>query len=205
MFADQLMYTGFHYATRAGVSIGIDDMVIPEQKTKILAAAEQEVKEIQEQYASGLVTNGERYNKVVDIWSRTNDQVAKAMMDKLGTEEVDERRRARRSTQKSFNSIFMMADSGARGSRGADPPARRHARPDGQAGRLDHRDADHGELPRRPERPAVLHLDARRPQGSGRHGVEDRELRLPDASSRRRGAGPRGHRSRLRHRRTASR
>ena len=91
VFADQLMYTGFHYATRAGVSIGVDDMVVPEQKTKILAAAEHEVKEIQEQYASGLVTNGERYNKVVDIWSRTNDQVAKAMMDKLGVEDVTTR------------------------------------------------------------------------------------------------------------------
>jgi DNA-directed RNA polymerase subunit beta' len=88
VFADQLMYTGFHYATRAGVSIGVDDMVVPTQKTKILATAEREVKEIQEQYSSGLVTNGERYNKVVDIWSRTNDQVAKAMMEKLGTDEV---------------------------------------------------------------------------------------------------------------------
>ena len=88
VFADQLMYTGFHYATRAGVSFGIDDIVIPEQKTKLVAAAEREVKEIQDQYASGLVTNGERYNKVVDIWSRANDQVAKAMMEKLGTEEA---------------------------------------------------------------------------------------------------------------------
>jgi DNA-directed RNA polymerase subunit beta' len=79
------MYTGFHYATRASVSFGIDDIVIPEQKTKIVAAADREVKEIQDQYASGLVTNGERYNKVVDIWSRANDQVAKAMMEKLGT------------------------------------------------------------------------------------------------------------------------
>ena len=96
VFADQLMYTGFHYATRAGVSIGVDDMVVPEQKQKILGAAEHEVKEIQEQYASGLVTNGERYNKVVDIWSRTNDQVAKAMMEKLGSEEVESCDRARR-------------------------------------------------------------------------------------------------------------
>src|SRR5271168_1891839 len=90
VFADQLMYTGFQYATRAGVSIGVDDMVVPQQKTKILATAEKEVKEIQEQYSSGLVTNGERYNKVVDIWSRTNDQVAKAMMEKLGTDEVSD-------------------------------------------------------------------------------------------------------------------
>ena len=115
VFADQLMYTGFHYATRAGVSIGVDDMVVPLQKTKILGSAEREVKEIQEQYASGLVTNGERYNKVVDIWSRTNDQVAKAMMDKLGVEDVTTAK-GEAAVQKSFNSIYMMADSGARGS-----------------------------------------------------------------------------------------
>jgi len=115
VFADQLMYTGFHYATRAGVSIGVDDMIVPEQKSRILGAAEHEVKEIQEQYASGLVTNGERYNKVVDIWSRTNDQVAKAMMAKLGSEFVADAA-GKRVEQKSFNSIFMMSDSGARGS-----------------------------------------------------------------------------------------
>jgi DNA-directed RNA polymerase subunit beta' len=115
VFADQLMYTGFHYATRAGVSIGVDDMVVPQNKTKILSTAEREVKEIQEQYSSGLVTNGERYNKVVDIWSRTNDQVAKAMMEKLGTDEVTDIK-GNKVRQKSFNSIFMMADSGARGS-----------------------------------------------------------------------------------------
>jgi len=115
VFADQLMYTGFAYATRAGVSIGIDDMVVPEQKVKILAGAEIEVKEIQGQYSSGLVTDGERYNKVVDIWSRTNDQVAKAMMEKLGTEEAVDAK-GNKQRQKSFNSIFMMADSGARGS-----------------------------------------------------------------------------------------
>jgi DNA-directed RNA polymerase subunit beta' len=115
VFADQLMYTGFHYATRSGVSFGIDDIVIPEQKTRIVTAADNEVKEIQDQYASGLVTNGERYNKVVDIWSRANDQVAKAMMEKLGSEDATDLR-GRTHRQKSFNSIFMMADSGARGS-----------------------------------------------------------------------------------------
>ncbi|EXJ13751.1 DNA-directed RNA polymerase subunit beta' [Imhoffiella purpurea] len=95
VFADQIMYLGFRMATRAGVSIGLDDMEVPSDavdakmdKGSLLAAAEAEVQEIQQQYASGLVTNGERYNKVVDIWSRTNDQVAKAMMSKLGTEET---------------------------------------------------------------------------------------------------------------------
>ncbi|MBD3671834.1 MAG: DNA-directed RNA polymerase subunit beta' [Gammaproteobacteria bacterium] len=115
IFADQLMYTGFAFSTRAGVSFGADDMVIPEQKSDILARAEEEVKEIEAQYVSGLVTNGERYNKVVDIWSHTNEQVSKAMMDNLGTEDVVDRE-GKTVDQKSFNSIFMMADSGARGS-----------------------------------------------------------------------------------------
>jgi DNA-directed RNA polymerase subunit beta' len=115
VFADQLMYTGFHYATRAGVSIGVDDMAVPNDKPSILREAEIEVKDIQDQYESGLLTNGERYNKVVDIWSRTNERVAKAMMEKLGTDVVqDAEGKDRRQT--SFNSIFMMADSGARGS-----------------------------------------------------------------------------------------
>ena len=115
VFADRLMYTGFRQATKAGISIGVNDMVVPEDKDKILAVAEAEVKEIQDQYGSGLVTDGERYNKVVDIWSRTNDQVAKAMMDKLGTEVVKDAN-GKKVEQESFNSIYMMADSGARGS-----------------------------------------------------------------------------------------
>ena len=115
VFADRLMYTGFHYATRAGISICTNDMVVPDEKTEILAAAETEVKEIQDQYSSGLLTDGERYNKVVDIWSRTNDQVANAMMNELGTEIVVDAK-GKKTQQDSFNSIYMMADSGARGS-----------------------------------------------------------------------------------------
>ena len=115
VFADQLMYMGFSYATRAGVSFGINDMAIPARKTEIIHAAEQEVKEIQNQYASGLVTDGERYNKVVDIWSHANDQVAKVMMEGLGSEEVT-LDNGEKVQQKSFNSVYMMADSGARGS-----------------------------------------------------------------------------------------
>src|SRR5688572_5712839 len=115
VFADQLMYTGFYYATRSGVSFGVNDMVVPKEKKAILDAAENEVKDIQDQYAAGLVTDGERYNKVVDIWSRTNDQVAKAMMEKLGVEPVTEGP-GKGGQQESFNSIYMMADSGARGS-----------------------------------------------------------------------------------------
>src|SRR5688572_12744306 len=115
VFADKLMYTGFAYATRAGVSIGIDDMLIPVEKKGILDEAEAEVLEIQEQYQSGLVTAGERYNKVVDIWSRTNERVAKAMMDAIGTDTVINAK-GDRVPQKSMNSIYIMADSGARGS-----------------------------------------------------------------------------------------
>ncbi len=115
VFADQLMYLGFSYATRAGVSFGIEDMVVPPEKEKIIQMAEQEVMEIQRQYEQGLVTDGERYNKVVDIWSHANEQVAKAMMNALGQEEVIDAQ-GNRVKQKSFNSIFMMADSGARGS-----------------------------------------------------------------------------------------
>jgi DNA-directed RNA polymerase subunit beta' len=115
IFADKLMYTGFMYATRAGISIGVEDMVVPDEKPAIIAEAEQEVKEIEEQYASGLITNGERYNKVIDIWSHTNDKLAKAMMAKLGVETTVDSQ-GNTVTQPAFNSIYMMADSGARGS-----------------------------------------------------------------------------------------
>ncbi len=115
IFADQLMYTGFSYATRAGVSIGIDDLKVPVEKGSILERAEIEVREIQDQFTSGLVTAGERYNKVVDIWSRTNEQVAQAMMKGIGSDKVKDREN-NDVEQKSMNSIFIMADSGARGS-----------------------------------------------------------------------------------------
>ena len=124
IFADKLMYSGFTYATRAGISICVDDMLTPPQKNDIIGAAETEVQEIEAQYTSGLVTQGERYNKVVDIWGRAGDQVAKAMMDQLGVEvvidqltgEVKKDKNGKPVTQESFNSIYMMADSGARGS-----------------------------------------------------------------------------------------
>ena len=115
VLADQIMYTGFRYSTRAGVSIGVNDMVIPTQKTKMVQNAEKEVKEIEKQYNSGLLTSGERYNKVVDIWSHTNDQVSQAMMKQLGTESTKVSS-GKSVEHKSFNSIYMMADSGARGS-----------------------------------------------------------------------------------------
>lgn len=115
IFADQLMYTGFRYATLSGISVGIDDLLVPTEKDDIVARAEEEVREIEQQCASGLVTQGERYNKVIDIWSHANEQVAKAMMENLSTEAVQDRTN-NTVRQSSFNSIFMMADSGARGS-----------------------------------------------------------------------------------------
>ncbi len=153
VFADQLMYLGFRYATLAGVSIGIDDMVVPENKKALIDAAEAEVRSIQSQYSDGLELH-------------LHDG--------------------------GFRSAWFCR---------ADPSARRHARPHGQARWLDHRDADHRELPRRTERQPVLHLDARCAQGSCRHRAEDRELRIPDAPSRRRCPGHGGGRGRLRYRR----
>jgi len=115
IFADKLMQAGFGLATRAGISISIGDMLVPPQKHEIISAAENEVKEIEKQYTSGLVTDGERYNKVVDIWGRAGDQVAKAMMEQLSHQETTDRA-GKKVAQESLNSIYMMADSGARGS-----------------------------------------------------------------------------------------
>jgi len=115
IFADKLMQAGFTIATRAGISFGVHDMTIPTQKSELIRASEAEVKEIENQYTSGLVTAGERYNKVVDIWSRCGEQVGKVMMEQLGSEEV-QNRHGKTVKQEAFNSIYMMADSGARGS-----------------------------------------------------------------------------------------
>ncbi|OAM41865.1 DNA-directed RNA polymerase subunit beta' [Eikenella sp. NML97-A-109] len=115
IFADHLMYTGFSFAAKGGISICVDDMEVPKEKVKLLAEANAEVKEIEDQYRQGLVTNGERYNKVVDIWGRAGDKIAKAMMDNLSKQKVIDRE-GKEVDQESFNSIYMMADSGARGS-----------------------------------------------------------------------------------------
>ncbi|MEN9588054.1 MAG: hypothetical protein RIT15_1629, partial [Pseudomonadota bacterium] len=115
VFADKLLQAGFRLATKAGISIAIDDMLVPKEKAGIVTRAEAEVKEIAQQYASGLVTVGERYNKVVDIWGKAGDEVSKVMMAQLATEKVVDRH-GKTVNQESFNSIYMMADSGARGS-----------------------------------------------------------------------------------------
>ncbi len=115
IFADQLMYMGFGHSTASGASIGVEDFVIPQEKASIIADAEAEVAEIESQYASGLVTQGEKYNKVVDIWSRANDLVARSMMDGISKESVTNRE-GKEEEQDSFNSVYVYADSGARGS-----------------------------------------------------------------------------------------
>ena len=115
IFADQLMYTGFAYSTISGASIGVNDFVIPDEKARIIDEATEEVKEIEDQYASGLVTQGEKYNKVIDLWSKANDEISKAMMDNLKSTRVIDRE-GNEVDQESFNSMYMMADSGARGS-----------------------------------------------------------------------------------------
>ncbi|WP_404301397.1 DNA-directed RNA polymerase subunit beta' [Alicycliphilus denitrificans] len=115
VFADKLLQNGFRLATRAGISICVDDMLVPAQKTEIIGRAEKEVKEIEQQYVSGLVTAGERYNKVVDIWGKAGDDISKVMMDHLKKEKTIDRH-GKEVDQESFNSIYMMADSGARGS-----------------------------------------------------------------------------------------
>ncbi|MDL0433779.1 DNA-directed RNA polymerase subunit beta' [Marinobacter sp. TBZ242] len=123
IFADQIMYMGYHYATVSGISIGFNDFEIPPEKYELVDAASQEVKDIETQYASGLLTQGEKYNKVIDIWSRANDKVSKAMMDRLSKEQVIgpdgnpvKGEDGEYLMQESFNSVYMMADSGARGS-----------------------------------------------------------------------------------------
>ena len=115
VFADKLLQNGFRLATRAGISIALEDMLIPPQKHEIIARAETEIKEIQQQYSSGLVTAGERYNKVVDIWGKAGDEVSKVMMAQLEKQKTTDRH-GNEVVQESFNSIYMMADSGARGS-----------------------------------------------------------------------------------------
>jgi DNA-directed RNA polymerase subunit beta' len=115
IFADQLMYTGYEYSTRSGSSIGVNDFEIPAAKAELIARADAEVKEIEQQYAAGLVTQGEKYNKVIDIWSRANDLVSKSMMEGLSKETVINRE-GKEEEQASFNSVYIYADSGARGS-----------------------------------------------------------------------------------------
>ena len=193
-FLDRLKDFGFRFATMGGVSIGIEDLEIPAEKAELLTEADARVKRFQRAYNTGQITFGERYNKVIDAWTHANNDVAEAMINSM------------RVSRGGFNPVFMMFDSGSRGSRGPDPAAGRHARPDGQAAeeahrrhRRDHREPDQVELPRGAHGARVLHLDPRRPEGSGRHGAQDGRRRLPDPPAGGRGAGRDGHRGGLRH------
>jgi DNA-directed RNA polymerase subunit beta' len=116
MLADALRTTGYTFATRAGISVCIDDMVIPPSKEVLLGEAQKEVAEIEEQYTEGLITDGERYNKVVDIWAQVAESIAKDMMKEISTEMFVDPDGGPDRKAPSFNSIFIMADSGARGS-----------------------------------------------------------------------------------------
>ena len=187
IFADKLKDIGYKFATKSGLSICIDDMEIPSEKEEILNRAMAEVTEVDQQYREGLITDGEKYNKVVDIWARATEEVTERMMENMAVQEFkplasgnggDDKAEGKDSRESivgdSFNPIYMMADSGSRGSKGPDPPAGRNARPDGQTFGRDHRDPDHGQLPRGADRAPVLHLHPRRPQGSGRHGPSRR-------------------------------
>lgn len=116
IFLDNLEALGFHYATKSGVSISMADMHIPSKKAELIREAELEVIEVQKQYAEGLITHGERYNKVIDIWANVTEKVADEMMKELGAEDGEVLSEDELREKRSFNSIFMMADSGARGS-----------------------------------------------------------------------------------------
>src|ERR1700741_3366954 len=178
IFCDRIMALGFHNAFKAGISFGKDDMVVPQAKWKIVDETRTLAKEYEQQYNDGTITEGEKYNKVVDAWSKCTDRIAEEMMREISAV----RKQADGKREVPINSIYMMAHSGARGSA---QQMRRHAQAPGRSGR----DADHLELQGSPHRARVLQLDARRPQGSRRHRAQDRELGLPHAPSGRRRAG----------------
>ena len=143
IFADRLMGLGFGQACKAGISFGKDDLIIPVEKEEMIRKTQAEVKEFEQQYQDGLITAGERYNKVVDAWSRCTDEVAGAMMKEISKQEIGVQ----------TNSVWMMSQFRRARLAGADAPACRHARADGQAVGRDHRAADHRQLQGRPVRP----------------------------------------------------
>ena len=193
---DDLKDLGFAAATRAGISIGVDDMVIPAKKDDFLAAARKEVVEVESQRSSGVITAGERHNKIIDIWHRTTETISDEMFREMKKSDAG---------RTEFNPIYIMADSGARGSK---EQVRQLAgmrglmsKPSGEVIET----PDHGQLPRGPLGPPVLHLDPRRPQGPRRHRAQDGRLRLPDAPARRRRPGRHRHPARTAAPPTASR
>ena len=165
IFCDRIMALGFHHAFKAGISFGKDDMVVPAAKWKIVDKTRDEAKDFEQQYNDGLITQGEKYNKVVDAWSKCTEAIAAEMMIEISTTKKDPKTGREAADQLDLHDGAFRRARFAR----ADASACRHARPDGQAGRLDHRDADRFELQGRPDRDGVLQLHPRRPQGSGRH------------------------------------
>ena len=194
IFCDRIMALGFHHAFKAGISFGKDDMVVPEAKWKIVEQTRDLAKEFEQQYNDGLITQGEKYNKVVDAWSKCTEQIADEMMREISAVRKTAERPRGGGQLDLHDGAFRCARLA-----GADAPARRHARPDGQAVRRDHREPDHFQLQGRAVGARVLQLDPRRPQGTGRHRAENGELRLPHAPVGRRGAGLHHHDRRLRH------
>ncbi len=188
---DRMKEIGFRESTRSGLSFSTDDLKTPPNKEHVIRDTEKEVEKIQKQYMRGIITELERYNKVIDLWTDARDKITKQMMHDLQHDV--------RGGVPYLNPIFLMAHSGARGGveqiRQLAGMRGLMAKPSGP----DHRDADQGQLPRGPERAGVLQLHARRPQGLGRHRPEDRRLRLPDAQAGRRGPERRHHHARLRH------
>ena len=172
-------------------------MIIPAGKWEPVHGTQDLVKQYEQQYSDGLITKGEKYNKVVDAWQQCSDKVAEEMMQAIQAVQQTKRPDGRYQQP---NAIWMMAHSGCPWLGGADQAAGRHARPDGEAFGRDHREPDHLELQGRPDRARVLQLDARRPQGSGRHRAQDGELGLPHPPSGRRRPGLHHHRRGLRHR-----
>jgi DNA-directed RNA polymerase subunit beta' len=116
VFADSIMKMGYEYATKAGISINIKDMVIPKEKPEIIDTAQKEVEKITNEYNEGSITNGERYNKIVDVWAQTNEKLSKVLIEGLSKQEFTNESGKEKTKAPSFNAIFMMADSGARGS-----------------------------------------------------------------------------------------
>ena len=176
---DRLKELGFAEATKAGVSIGISDMIIPKEKELELANAYKQIKQVEQQYRKGIITDGERYNKIIDIWTHAGDEISNVMFRTLEHNEG----------RKELNPVFLMVDSGARGNR---QQVKQLAGMRGlmakPSGEIIERPI-HLELPRRPHRARVFHLHPRRPQRSGRYRAQDGRLRLPHEKARRRVAG----------------
>ena len=189
IFCDRVMALGFHHAFKAGISFGKDDMVVPHSKKATVEKTRDLVKEFEQQYNDGLITQGEKYNKVVDAWSKCTETIAEAMMKEISTSRPAREGRGSPGQLDLHDGAFRRARLA-----GADASACRHARTDGQAVWRDHREPDHLQLQGRPLGARVLQLDPRRPQGPRRHGAQDGQFRLSDAASRRRGAGLHHHR-----------